>query len=807
MSRKGSPLTATAHTGPIFPCQIYERRPQSRGRGAPAEKCPSAPTLGLQRRKLSCEWGGAGLGRVGCIASRAADSAILCFWVSSQLFWLGCSPTLEHAAPPPVKVTDRGQEEAGAPAKGDDEPAAPSVGADGGVPGGVNTEPEGEVLQDEHVPPCGNKVLDEGERCDDGNAKGEDGCAADCSAVEDGFLCRVVGEPCKFGQVCGDRRQTGTEQCDDWNSRGDDGCSATCQLEANFVCPTPGQACISSVVCGDDRVTGEEACDDGNALAGDGCDAACQLEAGWECLQVGFPCSPDCGDGLVLQREECDDGNVAAGDGCSGACKLEAGYACAAAGMPCALTVCGDSVVEGREACDDGDNVIVGDGCSPGCRLEPDCSLGACVSRCGDGLILPGDAETCDDGNSTSGDGCSESCQLEEGFGCSQVSDAELPDEVTLPVLYRDFIHAPEAVRHPDFQYFFGRDVTPGLVGAQLGDDGKPVYTGLCEEGNFVATDCADDAMTTTEANFAQWYQNTDGVNVPVLESLTFARQADGTYVFEVESGMFPLDDLGWVAEGSETATAGHNYGFTTELRSWFEYRGDEFLEFSGDDDVWVFIAGHLAVDIGGLHPSQTRSVTLDEATAARFGLEVGRVYEIALFHAERRTEESNFKLSLKGFAGASSRCEPVCGDGIVAGPEACDDGDMNGKGYGFCTLECAPGPRCGDEILDPDSPEQCDNGVNLDGYSVDGSGCAQGCVLPPFCGDGVVDSSFGEQCDLVDENDAEYGGCKADCTLAPRCGDGVRDSEFGEECDDGNVSSNDECDVECKRVTVGPAK
>jgi fibro-slime domain-containing protein len=374
-----------------------------------------------------------------------------------------------------------------------------------------------------------------------------------------------------------------------------------------------------------------------------------------------------------------------------------------------------------------------------------------------------------------------------------------------LPIVYRDFIHSPEERRHPDFETFSGDAATPGLVEEQLGPDGKPVYTGLCEVGaDYPKDECPYDAQTTSKADFDEWYRDADS-NMPYLDSLTFDLQGDGTYVFDSGGGLFPLEGLGWVANGSEdpSADALLNYGFTSELRHWFEYSGGEYLEFSGDDDVWVFIAGRLAVDIGGLHPRTDASVTLDEATAGELGLEQGRVYEIVLFHAERHTWESNFRLTLKGFGAATTTCESVCGDGVVAGDEACDDGNDNGSGYGFCTEECELGPRCGDAIIDEDEGEHCDNGLNIDSYDIGEDACAPGCVRPPYCGDGLLDSHFGEECD-DGENDGEYDGCNEDCTLGPRCGDGETNGD--EECDDGNRKNDDRCDTECRTIRVGMA-
>ncbi len=208
--------------------------------------------------------------------------------------------------------------------------------------------------------------------------------------------------------------------------------------------------------------------------------------------------------------------------------------------------------------------------------------------------------------------------------------------------LVRDVKGAMEAGGHPDFESYNGGR-TLGLVGATVGADKKPVYGARCDTATPDRTLCPGGRMVTSKAAYDQWYRNTDPVNKPFLLFLSFKDSGGGIFTFESKS-FFPLDGAGFGNSGMDAAGRSHNFHFTTELHTRFKYSGGERFTFAGDDDLWVFINGKLAMDIGGVHGVVSDTIDLD-ASAAKLGIAKGSAYSLDLFHAERHTKASNFRV------------------------------------------------------------------------------------------------------------------------------------------------------------------
>src|SRR5688572_9461346 len=131
-----------------------------------------------------------------------------------------------------------------------------------------------------------------------------------------------------------------------------------------------------------------------------------------------------------------------------------------------------------------------------------------------------------------------------------------------------------------------------------------------------------------------------------------------------------------------------------------------------------------------------------------------------------------------------------LCGNNKLDADEGeeCDDGNLNPQDG--CLPNCTKAV-CGDSIvqLSPaNAAEECD-----DGNKVGNDSCSNTCK-GAVCGHGVKET--GEGCDAPDDD-----ACTDECVLAS-CGDKV--VQDGEDCDDGNKNDNDGCTSKCLDATCG---
>ncbi|MFA6383463.1 MAG: DUF4215 domain-containing protein [Parcubacteria group bacterium] len=561
---------------------------------------------------------------------------------------------------------------------------------------------------------CGNQTVESGEECDGG------ACCSACQFTSASNQCRASAGSCDMAEMCtgssaecpADEFAPSTIDCR--FSSGPCDVTESC-TGSGPTCPTDGFA-PNTTIC---RVSAG-VCDIADNCSGTS--ALCPADAV-------APFGTNCSDGLYCNGVET----------CNGL-----GYP--AAGTPI--------------TCDSGTS----------CNEDQD----QCVANsvCGNAVIETG--ETCDDGNTTNGDGCDSTCQMEKINICHDNNGSK--DWVAINI---DFSAWSAHQAHGDFLYdgplkpnghpdnSGNQDIiwcqnnapctdadTDGVCDAQ---DNCPAVSNASQtdsDGDGIGDACDN---CSALANPIQLDSDLDGVgdSCDNCVSTSNSNQLD-----DDKDGIGnACDTYNCIYQGAEICSGGIDNDCNglvdcTDLACMDDpvclpeiEVCDDFLDNDGDTDV-----------------------DCADSDCANEPECQGPICGNYIIEVNEACDDGN----VNSGDGCSATCqiESSCGDGIVTSPpEECDIFSLPQA----CTIEgyqgeitcgqsclwndyCYPKEGCGDGIIN--GPESCD-----DGNEVDNDACSNSCeiVIVPICGDGTINQTS-EQCDDGNVNSGD--GCSATCNL-----------------------------------------
>jgi cysteine-rich repeat protein len=473
------------------------------------------------------------------------------------------------------------------------------------------------------------------------------------------------------------------------------------------------------------------------------------------------------------------------------------------------LQTCGNSIVEGTEACDDG-NTVTETSCAYGVHSCTQCDA-ACATvlnltgpYCGDGIV--NGTETCDDGNTTAGDGCSATCATESTYTCSGTPSVCTPPVAATPspanyatgIVNGQQLGWAASARATSYDVYFGTSL-PGTPNA-----------------NQVGTSYTPGTLTPNTT----YHWRIDGKNaagtttgtVWSFSTLALPAQAATPSPANSATGIVNGQQLGWGAAtgatsydvyfgtstpgvfiGNQSGT-GYNQGTLAAGTTYYWRIDSKNAAGTTTGTVWSFST--LALPAQAATPTPSNSATgIGLSQQLGWGAVSGATSYDVYFGTSSPGASKGSQTGLSYNPGTLTQGTPYywridarnafgattgtvwsfttqsCGNGITEGSEACDSGGLNGT-PNHCNSSCTgtTGSACGNGVVE--SGEACDDGNT---------------VTETSCGYGTATCT---QCDATCSNVLHLAGTY--------CGDGTVQAGNGEACDDGNTSNGDGCTSSC---------